>query len=252
MKLIKSPCGLHCIKLIDFGVKFGDEVIFEHVNLHVHCGSLTMVIGENGAGKSTLVKAVLDEIPHTGHLEFKDLEEGKLKRIRIGYVPQKLNVEKNSPVSVYDMMACYCSKAPAFLYKSKAVKAKILDALSMFEAEELLDLKVCNLSGGQLQRVLLAMAVMDKPNLLVLDEPMSGIDAKGTAQFYKLLDEMKHKFDMAIILISHDLDYVAKYADNVVLLDRGVVECGKVGQVFHSEGFKKIFGKGEIESHDLS
>lgn len=245
MKLIKAPCGLHCIKIVDFGVKFGEEVIFENVNLHVHCGTLTVLVGQNGAGKSTLVRAILDDIPHSGHVEFKDVENGHLQKIRIGYVPQKLNVEKNTPVSVYDMMACYHSRVPVFCYKSAGMKKRILEALSMFEAQGLIDQQVCNLSGGQLQRVLLAMAVMDKPNLLLLDEPISGIDVKGSQLFYKTIDEMKKKFDMAIILISHDLSYVAKYADHVVLLDHGVVKQGKVGQVFESPEFQQIFGKRE-------
>ncbi len=247
MKLIKTPCGLHCIKLVDFGVNFGEEVIFKNLNLHLHCGTLTVVIGQNGAGKSTLVRAILDDIPHSGRLEFKDREDGSLKKIKIGYVPQKLNIEKNTPVSVYDMMACYQGKEPVFLMKTRKMKKKILDALAVFEAEELIDQQVCNLSGGQLQRVLLAMAVMEKPNLLILDEPISGIDAKGTKLFYKTIDEMKRKLDMAIILISHDLEYVAKYADDVVLLDRGILKQGKVGQVFSSKEFEEVFGKGELK-----
>ena len=105
MKLIKTPCGLHCIKLMDFGVNFGDEVVLKDINLHIHCGTLTVLIGPNGAGKSTLVRAILNDVPHTGKLEFKDRENGKLQKIRIGYVPQKLNIDKNTPVSVYDMMA---------------------------------------------------------------------------------------------------------------------------------------------------
>ncbi|SFQ13304.1 zinc transport system ATP-binding protein [Lachnospiraceae bacterium XBB1006] len=251
MKLIKTPCGLHCIKIIDFGVKFANEPVFEHVDLHVHCGTLTVLIGENGAGKSTLVRAILGEIPHTGKLEFRDRKDGELQKIRIGYVPQKLNIEKNTPVSVYDMMASYHSKVPVFLYKSPRLRKKILEALSQFEAEELIDQQVCNLSGGQLQRVLLAMAVMGRPHLLLLDEPISGVDMKGSQLFYKTIDEMKKKFDMAIILISHDMKYVAKYADHVVLLDHGIVTQGKVGQVFKSPEFERIFGKGEWE-HDIS
>lgn len=247
MKLIKAPCGLHCIKIVDFGVRFGEEVLFENVNLHVHCGTLTVLIGPNGAGKSTLVRAILDDVTHSGHVEFKDRENGHLQKIRIGYVPQKLNIEKNTPVSVFDMMACYHSKVPVFIYKSPRMKKRILEALSLFEAEDLIDQQVCNLSGGQLQRVLLAMAVMDKPNLLLLDEPISGIDANGSQLFYKTIDELKRKFDMAIVLISHDLPYVAKYADQVVLMDHGVVASGKVGQVFHSPEFQRIFGRGGSE-----
>lgn len=242
MKLIKTPCGLHCIKLKDFGVSFGKEVILKNINLHIHCGTLTVLIGKNGAGKSTLVRAILNDIPHVGQLEFKDRENGKLQKIRIGYVPQKLNIEKNTPVSVYDMMACYQSKVPVFLMKSRRVRRRIEEALAIFEAEDLMNAKVCNLSGGQMQRVLLAMAVMNRPHLLLLDEPISGVDAKGTQIFYKTINELKHKLDVAIILISHDLEYVAQYADQVVLLDRQIIKQGKVGEVYRSPEFIEVFG----------
>lgn len=243
MKLIKTPCGLHCIKLKDFGVSFGDDVILENVNLHAHCGTLTVLVGRNGAGKSTLVRAILDDIPHTGTLEFKDREDGHLQKIKIGYVPQKLNIEKNTPVSVYDMMASFHTNVPVLFWKSRKTRKRILEALANFEVEDLIDAQVCNLSGGQMQRVLLAMAVMNKPNLLLLDEPISGVDAKGTKLFYKTIDEMKRRFDMAIILISHDMEYVAKYADQVVMLDHKVVKQGKVGEVYNSPEFIEVFGE---------
>ncbi len=242
MKLIKVPCGLHCIKIKDFSVSFGDEPVLKDVDLHVHCGTLTVLIGQNGAGKSTLVRGLINDVPHKGSIEFKDREDGNLQKIKIGYVPQRLSLDKNTPVSVYDLMAAYESRVPVFLWKSKKVKDRILEALSVFDADYLIDEKVSNLSGGQLQRVLLSLAVMDRPNLLILDEPVSGVDANGLKSFYRTIDELKKKFDMAIILISHDLDYVAKYADKVVLLDHTIVKQGGAGEVFKSPEFKERFG----------
>lgn len=87
MHKIKKPCGFHCIKMKDIGVSFGDQVVLEHINLHIHCGSLTALIGRNGAGKSTLLKAILGDIPHTGSITFSDTENGKMKKMKIGYVP---------------------------------------------------------------------------------------------------------------------------------------------------------------------
>lgn len=102
--------------------------------------------------------------------------------------------------------------------------------------------QVCNLSGGQLQRVLLSMAVMDEPNLLLLDEPVSGIDQNGMELFYRTMDYLKKNFDLAIILISHDLDYVAKYADKVLLLDKTILKQGTPKEVYASKEFGRIFG----------
>ncbi|MCR5468940.1 MAG: metal ABC transporter ATP-binding protein [Lachnospiraceae bacterium] len=243
LRKIINPCGLHCIKVKDLGVAFGDQVVLEHVNLHIHCGSLNVIIGKNGAGKSTFVRALLGDVNHTGTIEFKDRENGKIQKLKIGYVPQKLNLEKNTPVSVYDLMASCCSKTPAFLYKSKKLEAKFKETLDVFEAGDLIDKQVCNLSGGQLQRVLLAMAIYDEPNLLLLDEPVSGIDQIGMDLFYDIIDDLKKNYDLSVILISHDLDMVKERADKVILLDKTVLKEGNPKEVFESKEFEEVFLK---------
>ena len=225
MKKIIEPCGLHCIKMNHLGVTIGNQTILEDVNMHIHCGTLNAVIGRNGAGKTTLIRAILNDIPHEGSIDFRDTENGHMRRMKIGYV-----------------MASYQGKAPVFLYKKKRLYEEIQEALRIFEVENLIDRQVCNLSGGQLQRVLLSMAIMDEPNLLLLDEPVSGIDQNGMELFYRTMDYLKKNFDLAIILISHDLDYVAKYADKVLLLDKKILKQGTPKEVYASEEFGRIFG----------
>ncbi len=242
MRKIIQPCGLHCIKIKHLGVVIGGQEILSDINLHIHCGTLNAVIGKNGAGKSTLIKAVLGDLPHTGSIEFKDREDGRMQKLKIGYVPQNINIEKHTPVSVYDLIASFQSRFPVFLSKRKRLYEEIKASLRVFEADGLIDKQVCNLSGGELQRVLLSLAVMDEPNLLLLDEPVSGIDQNGMELFYQLIDHLKRNFDLAVILISHDLDYVAKYADWVVLLDKTVLKQGSVREVYRSGEFKQVFG----------
>lgn len=246
MKKIIEPCGLHCIKIKNMGVTIGEQTILEDVNLHIHCGTLTAIIGKNGAGKSTLIRAILGDVAHEGSIEFKDCENGHMQKLRIGYVPQNLNIEKSTPVSVYDMIASYQSNFPVFLRKNKKLYAEIKESLKMFEAEYLIDKQVCNLSGGELQRVLLSMAVMDEPNLLLLDEPVSGIDQNGMELFYKNIVYLKENFDLAVILVSHDLDYVKKYADKVVLLDSKVLAQGSAKEVYASDAFRNVFTDLEV------
>ena len=246
MRKIIEPCGLHCIKINHLGVAIGGQEILTDINLHIHCGSLNVIVGKNGAGKSTLVKAVLGELPHTGSIEFKDREDGKMQKLKIGYVPQNINIEKYTPVSVYDLIAGYQSCFPVFLPKRKRLYEEMKEHLRIFEAEDLIDKQVCNLSGGELQRVLLTLAVMDEPNLLLLDEPVSGIDQNGMELFYKFIDYLKRNFDLSIILISHDLNYVAEYADWVILLDKTVLKQGTVREVYHSGEFKQVFGDTEV------
>ena len=241
-----KPCGFHCIKMKDIGVSFGGQVVLEHVNLHIHCGSLTALIGRNGAGKSTLIKAILGEIPHSGTITFSDTENGRIRKMKVGYVPQSLNLEANTPMDVYDLITSFRYDVPVF-WKSKKCYQEIKEALAEFEADYLIDQPVGSLSGGELQRVLLSMAVMDNPNLLLLDEPVSGIDKNGMDLFYEKMDYLRRNYDMSIILISHDLDYVAKYADNVVLLDKTILAEGNPKEVFESDAFGHVFGNATYE-----
>lgn len=238
----EKPCGFHCIKMNNINVSIGNTEILTDINLHIHCGKLTAIVGKNGAGKSTLIKAILGEIKHSGSIVFKDIKNNVIKDLKIGYVPQHLNIEKNTPTSVYDLFASFSTDIPVFLFKSKRIYREIKEHLSIFGADNLIDKEACNLSGGELQRVLLSVATYPTPNLLILDEPVSGIDRNGMEIFYKNIDDLKNNYDLSIILISHDLEFVAKYSDYVILLDKTIVKEGNVKQVFGSSEFKNVFG----------
>lgn len=238
---MKNSCGYCCTKISNISVKRGSKQILKDVSIHIHCGKLTVIIGKNGAGKSTLLKAILGEIPHEGSITFKS-KNNEEKKIKIGYVPQKLDLE-NSPITVYDMVASFSSNKPTFLYKSKKIYEKIKEHLKDFGADDLIDRKVNRLSGGELQRVMLGMAMMSKPDLLILDEPISGIDKNGKEQFYEKVYDLKKSNDMAIILVSHDFEYVKKYADEVILLNQVIEKDGKPDEVFKSQIFVDTFGE---------
>lgn len=238
----RKPCGLHCIKVSNLSVEIGGKRIIEDINMHIHCGVLQAIIGKNGAGKSTLIKAILGEVPHTGKITFQDHEDGNMQKLKIGYVPQSINIDKNTPISVYDLIAGFDTRVPVFFKKSKKAAERIYKALAAFGAGEFIDEQVSSLSGGELQRVLLAMAVMDEPNLLILDEPVSGIDKNGMELFYRNIQSLKENYDLAVILVSHDLEYVARYADQVMLLDTRILEQGTVEEVYGSPKFQEVFG----------
>lgn len=203
MHKIKKPCGFHCIKMKDIGVSFGDQVVLEHINLHIHCGSLTALIGRNGAGKSTLLKAILGDIPHTGSITFSDTENGKMKKMKIGYVPQSLNLEPNTPMNVYDLITSFRYDYPVFL-KNKKLYQEIKEALAEFEADHLIDQPIGKLSGGELQRVLLSLAVMDEPNLLLWTSRCPVLTKTVWVLFYEKMVTCSKNYDMAIIIISHE------------------------------------------------
>ena len=238
-----NACGLHCTKINNISVNISGQEILKNVSIHVHCGQLTVIIGRNGAGKSTLLKAILGEVEHSGNIVFTDMKDNRTKKIKIGYVPQKINVERHMPTTVYDLFASCISDIPVFLKKDKKLYKEIKEQLNIFGADELIDKSIGELSGGELQRVLIAIATKPIPNLLILDEPVSGIDENGTRSFYKILQKLKTEYDMSIILVSHDLDLAKQYADKIILLDKEVIKEGTPEQVFESLEFKCKFGQ---------
>ena len=240
---MEKACGLHCTKINNIGVKIGNEVILKDVSIHIHCGELTVIIGRNGAGKSTLLKAILGEVEHTGDITFMDKKDNITKKIKIGFVPQSINVEKHMPTTVYDLFASCITHVPVFLRKDKKIYEEIKEHLKIFGADNLMDKSIGDLSGGELQRVLIAIATKPTPNLLILDEPVSGIDRNGIKEFYNIISKLKSEYDMSIILVSHDLDLAKKYADKVILLDKEVIKEGKPEDVFRSLEFKNRFGE---------
>jgi len=239
----ESPCsGLCCTKVENFCVNFGNTKVLEDVNLHIHCGELTAIIGPNGGGKSTLLKAMLGDVKHSGELKYLGEKEKKSGQPEIGYVPQHLSFDIGTPTSVMDLFMVCNSKIPAWLFSPKKIKNKVKESLAVTKAEHLINRRIGALSGGELQRVLLALALDPIPDLLLLDEPVSGIDQNGLEVFYDTVSELRRKYDLSIILVSHDLDLVEKYADRVILLNGTVLCSGTPEEVFNNEITSKIFG----------
>lgn len=236
-----SCCGLCCTKIEGFGVNIGRTEILSDVNLHIHCGELTAIIGPNGAGKSTLLKAMLGEVKHSGSLKYLDNFGTMNSKPLIGYVPQYLNYDSGSPTSVLDLFMSCAFRFPTWLYTPKNIIAYVEERLDRVKAGHLIKRRLGALSGGELQRVMLALALDPIPALLLLDEPVSGIDHNGLELFYETVSELRNNYDLSIILISHDLDLVGKYADRVILLNKTVLASGKPMDVFQSNSFYDVF-----------
>lgn len=239
---VSNDCNkLCCTKIENFTVKVGKLTIFEDVNIHVHCGQLTALIGPNGAGKSTLLKAILGEVGHNGSLKYVDAKGQHTGHPVIGYVPQYLKFDVSAPITVLDLFSACMGDRPVWLLPSNK-RHQVEECLRRVRAQELIDRRLGALSGGELQRVLLALALNPMPDLLLLDEPVSGVDQNGLEIFYEILEDLQNNEDMAIILISHDLNMVARHADQVVLLNKGVVCSGTPKEVFGDRRTRKIFG----------
>lgn len=237
-----GSCGDSCcLRVQNLSVKIGNEQILNDVNLHIHCGQLVALIGPNGAGKSTLLKAVLGQREHEGSITFSVPGSRHRHSPRIGYVPQSPAFDPGDPVSVSDLFACCMSRQPAFLGLSKAMRTKVLECLDRVHRRDLIDKRVGALSGGELQRVLLALALEPIPNILILDEPLSGVDAEGMSTLMDMLDEIRRTYDLSILMTTHDFSLLPRYADQVVLIDHTVLCRGTAGEVLSSEAFQNTF-----------
>ena len=239
---IHNSCGLCSIEMKNISVTSGEDTLLDNVNLTFHCGELTALIGKNGAGKTTLLKTLLGERHYKGSISFTDHHGTVLPVPKIGYVPQHLDFDKSMPVSVADFIAAAKGGNAVWFGKNKKIKESIHKMLDDMECGYLADRRLGALSGGELQRVLLALATDPVPDLLVLDEPVSGVDMAGLDLFYKRIMELRDKQHMAVLLVSHDLGLIRKYADKVVLLDKTVVAEGDADEVFKTTAFKDAFG----------
>ncbi len=240
-------CALCHIDLDGISVRRGGQALLQDVSMHIHCGQLTVLIGQNGAGKTTLIKALLGQMPHTGVIRHVDSRGLDIPHLRTGYVPQVLQFDREMPLTVQDYLAASVSRRPVWTGVGKKTREKVKQMLADVEAAELADRPLGRCSGGELQRVLLALALEPAPDLLVLDEPVSGIDRNGMRMFLDMLMQMRQTRHMAILLVSHDLRFVREYADHVVLLEKSVLTQGTPGEVFTSPEFSAVFGTGEEE-----
>ena len=229
-----------CLRAEGLGVTAGDQVILHDVDFHLHCGEITALIGPNGAGKSTLFKTVLGQLPHTGTIDFQKAG-GKHTRPLIGYVPQSPSFDRGDPVSVLDLFSASISDWPVFLPTPKRLRTQVETCLSRVHAESLIDKRIGALSGGELQRVLLAMALEPVPHILILDEPLSGVDIEGEKQLLDMLDEVRTQYDLSILLSTHDFATLEEYADKVILLQGTVLKAGKPTEVLSSPEFREVF-----------
>ena len=229
-----------CLRVQNLNVRIGGNKILQNVNLHVHCGEMVALIGPNGAGKSTLLKAILGQREYDGIIAFSAPGE-RNRKMRIGYVPQSPAFDPGDPLSVADLFACCMSKRPAFFGLSKAMREKVLECLDRVHATELADKRVGTLSGGELQRVLLALALEPLPNILILDEPLSGVDVEGMHSVMDMLDEIRREYDLSILMTTHDFSMLPRYADQVVLIDHTVKKMGTPAEVLDSAEFRTAF-----------
>ncbi len=216
-------------------VKFNSHKVLDDVTFDVERDSTIAIIGPNGAGKSVLFKALLGLVEYDGDVEWA-------KDIKIGYVPQKLSLPKDLPLTVLEFLS--------FKEKSKEVILATLRSVGFLETsvhphndKRVLNTKVGNLSGGELQRVLIAYALLGDPNILLFDEPTAGVDVGGEETVYGLIHKLQKDDDLTIIFISHELQVVYHYADTVLCLNKEKICYGPPVDVIDRSALKKMYGE---------
>lgn len=209
-------------------VRYGEVEVLHDVSLKVAKGEIVTILGPNGSGKSTLLRALLGIVP---------VAEGRVAReagLRIGYVPQKLAVDRTMPMTVRRFLSL-----PARVGDAEAREALGRVGMAGHEGSQM-----ASLSGGQLQRVLLARALIDRPGLLMLDEPTQGLDQQGEAAFYRLIEEVRTLTGAAVLMISHDLHVVMAASDRVICLNGHICCEGAPRVVSNAPEYRALFGLG--------
>ncbi|AAO08690.1 zinc ABC transporter ATP-binding protein ZnuC [Vibrio vulnificus] len=220
------------ISLKALSVTFDDKKVLDSISLDLHKGKITTLIGPNGAGKSTLVKIIIGLLkPTSGQVQ-------RQAKLTIGYVPQKLKLNDTLPLNVIRFLNL----------SGKYSQQETMEALRLVGAEHLYKSNMHKLSGGETQRVLLARALLQRPDLLVLDEPAQGVDIQGQIDLYDLIESIRHRFDCAVFMVSHDLHLVMAKTDEVICLQHHVCCSGAPEDITQHPSYIALFGSAARDS----
>jgi ABC-type Mn2+/Zn2+ transport system ATPase subunit len=223
---------MKALSVKNLNVAFGRNVVLEDISFELDSGVIAAVIGPNGSGKSTLFRAILGLIPYAGEIKiFGDPIKAALPRI--GYMPQHFDFDRTMPITVSEFLSF---TAP------RLRKPKAETICGDVQVDTLKHKLIGELSGGQLQRVMIAQALYKNPDLLLLDEPSSGIDIEGAKAFYELIEHLNTKHKVTVLLISHEVNFVHRFADQIICLNRKLICDGAPAEVLNRETLNKLYG----------
>src|SRR5262245_52783867 len=228
-------------------VTLGGRPILRGIDADLVRNRITALIGLNGSGKTTLLRALIKECPYQGEVRyFCGHDHTRHRPEHIGYVPQRLSIDARLPLTVREFFALALQRKPLFLGVSAWVTRKADQLLGRVGAGHLLNRPVAKLSGGEMQRVLLSLALEPHPELLLLDEPAAGIDFADQKPFYDLLREINRERKVTMLIVSHDLSVVSETVHQLLSLQDGKIVCqGPPGDTLTAEAIARIYGRGK-------
>ena len=226
------------IRLEHVSVTRDGNTILDDITASVPKNSVTAVIGPNGAGKTTLLLAILGLVPREGRVIF----EKPASRMRLGYVPQRLDFDRATPVTVLDFLAMSHQRRPLWFGHTRRAKELAMTNLRRVQAEHLLGRPLGKLSGGELQRVQLALALQADPDVVLLDEPVSGVDVSGERLFCDILESVHQESHLTLVMVSHDLSVVSRHATHVICLNQKLQCTGTAPEVLTADNLAAIYG----------
>ena len=229
------------LELKNVSAGYDHEVILHQVNLKIYEHDFLGIIGPNGGGKTTLLKVILGLLkPYNGEVIYPVSRQNLF-----GYLPQNSRFDQRFPIDVTEVVLSGLMSEKG-LYKSytRAEKQKAWDLLDQYGMGAYKKAPIGDLSGGQMQRVFLCRAVIASPRILILDEPLSGVDVEGMSLLMDMLDEIRKKFDLSILMTTHDFSMLERYCDQVVLLQGKILRRGTPLDVLSSDEFAKAFHMG--------
>lgn len=228
------------LKVKNFAVTLDGEVILQPLSFEVSEGAVAAIIGPNGAGKSVLLRALVGLLPYEGEIAWRS-------DVKIGYVPQRFQIDRTLPMTVREFFLLHEAK---FLLSGGGAEERISSALQEVGlSKDVAGERLSTLSGGQMQRILVAWALFDKPNVLLFDEPTTGIDIGGEQTIYNLLHSLQDLHGITIILVSHELNIVFQYATSVLCINRALICAGEPHETLTPEQLKKLYGEGTFYHH---
>ncbi|MDX2321099.1 MAG: metal ABC transporter ATP-binding protein [Moritella sp.] len=224
------------IRLQNVGLQYGDNVILEGISHYLEAGQCHVIMGPNGGGKTSLLRSILGLTPFTGNIDIQWPEH----KGNIGYVPQKATFESSLPFTVMDFILLNQSRNPLFWRKRKKEQDHALAQLDRVGMANRTDRRMGQLSGGEQQRVLFAQSLLDNPDLLVLDEPTTGMDEQGVRYLESLIHELVRE-NKTILAVHHDVSAVRRLDGQVHVVNRQLVDSGPVSEVLRADKIERLF-----------